>query len=145
MLAAGLKSLGWLMDIQTGPEGVFAPIGTNGYYTRNEPRSQFDQQPIEAWCSLSACLSAAKATDNPLWKDEAQRAFHWFLGKNMLGQAVYDRTTGGCHDGLHARRVNRNQGAESTLSFLCALSEMREANRSQLQSPVLGVHEVKQI
>jgi hypothetical protein len=35
--------------------------------------------------------------------------------------------TGGCRDGLHPDRINENQGAESTLSFLMALLEMREA------------------
>jgi hypothetical protein len=38
---------------------------------------------------------------------------------------VYDSNSGGCHDGLHADRVNQNQGAESTLAFLLALVEMR--------------------
>ena len=38
------------------------------------------------------------------------------------------RTTGGCRDGLHPDRVNENQGAESTLSFLMALLEMQGAN-----------------
>ena len=36
-------------------------------------------------------------------------------------------TTGGCKDGLHPDRVNENQGAESTLSFLMALLEMQRA------------------
>ena len=31
---------------------------------------------------------------------------------------------GGCRDGLHEARVNYNQGAESTLSFLLALAEI---------------------
>jgi hypothetical protein len=47
------------------------------------------------------------------------------LGSNALRLPVYDATTGGCRDGLHENRVNRNQGAESTLSFLIALAEMR--------------------
>jgi hypothetical protein len=38
---------------------------------------------------------------------------------------LYDATTGGCRDGLHPERVNENQGAESTLSFLMALLEMQ--------------------
>jgi len=40
---------------------------------------------------------------------------------------LYDATTGGCRDGLHPDRINENQGAESTLSFLMALLEMHEA------------------
>jgi hypothetical protein len=43
-----------------------------------------------------------------------------------LQRPVYDDSTGGCRDGLHAERVNENQGAESTLSFQLALLEMRD-------------------
>jgi hypothetical protein len=53
-----------------------------------------------------------------------RRAFNWFLGENDLRVSLYDPTTGGCRDGLHADRCNENQGAESTLSFLLALTEM---------------------
>jgi hypothetical protein len=58
-----------------------------------------------------------------------RQAFDWFLGQNLLQQSLYDPSTGGCRDGLHADRANENQGAESTLSFLLALSEMRSAER----------------
>ena len=37
---------------------------------------------------------------------------------------MYDPGTGGCCDGLQEDRLNRNQGAESTLAFLLALAEM---------------------
>jgi hypothetical protein len=58
---------------------------------------------------------------------EAQRVFSWFLGKNDLRVPLYDEITGGCRDGLHPDRINENQGAESTLSFLMALLEMQAA------------------
>jgi hypothetical protein len=53
--------------------------------------------------------------------------FGWFLGRNDLQVPIYDATTGGCRDGLHPDRINENQGAESTLSFLMALLEMEAA------------------
>ena len=59
--------------------------------------------------------------------EHSARAFDWFLGQNVLQQWLYDPSTGGCRDGLHADRVNRNQGAEATLSFPLALCEMRAA------------------
>jgi len=46
---------------------------------------------------------------------------------------LYDATTGGCKDGLHPDRINENQGAESTLSFLMALLEMHEAKVTNSQ------------
>jgi hypothetical protein len=124
---AGLESLKWLMGVQSGAGGVFAPIGTNGFYPRGGERSLYDQQPIEAAASVSACLCALRATRDPKWLVQAHWAFRWFLGENLLGLPLFDKATGGCHDGLHEKRVNKNQGAESTLSFLCALSELRDA------------------
>ena len=66
-------------------------------------------------------------TEESHWLEEARRVFRWFLGKNDLQVPLYDASTGGCRDGLHPDRVNENQGAESTLSFLMALLEMQAA------------------
>jgi len=46
------------------------------------------------------------------------------LGHNDVGHGLYDHGTGGCRDGLHATRVNDNQGAESTLAWLHSLLQM---------------------
>ena len=94
------------------------------------PRATFDQQPIEAHAQVSACLEAYRASGNARYLTEANRAFEWFLGENDLGLPLYDPHTGGCYDGLHPDRVNRNQGAESSLAFLLSLLELRlEARR----------------
>jgi glycosyltransferase involved in cell wall biosynthesis len=129
MVAVGLRSLEWLMSLQISKEGYFAPIGSNGFYVRGQPRAAFDQQPVEASAMISACLEAFRLTDDERWAAHARRAFSWYLGQNQLQQALYDPTTGGCRDGLHEGSVNENQGAESTLSFLLALLEMRAADR----------------
>jgi hypothetical protein len=100
------------------------PIGSDGFYRRGGPRARFDQQPIEAQATVSACVEAFEATGEVFWRDEARRAFEWFLGRNDLDQPLYNPSSGGCYDGLHFDRVNLNQGAESTLAFLLALEEM---------------------
>ena len=120
----GLQTLRWLVAVQTR-DGHFRPIGCNGFYRRGGARARFDQQPIEAHATVSACLEAFGATGIRFWLDEARLAFEWFLGRNDLGQELYDPGTGGCCDGLQEDRVNRNQGAESTLAFLLALAEMQ--------------------
>jgi hypothetical protein len=125
MLELGLKTLRWLIKIQTSDAGAFRPIGSNGFYSRGGQRAIFDQQPIEAQATISACIEAYHATGDMFWVAEAQRAFEWFLGRNDLGLALYDSTTGGCRDGLHVDRLSQNQGAESTLAFLIALAEKR--------------------
>ena len=78
---------------------------------------------------IAACLEASRLTGNERWTEHAGRAFNWFLGQNTLRQSLYDDSTGGCRDGLHEDRVNENQGAESTLSYLLALLEMRAVDR----------------
>lgn len=127
MVAVGLRTLDWLVEVQCTSAGYFAPIGSNGFYPRGGPKAEFDQQPIEACAMVSACLDAARVTGDARWNEPAGRAFRWFLGQNRLQQALYDAASGGCRDGLHADRVNENQGAESTLSYLIALLEMRSA------------------
>lgn len=135
MAQVAQESLQWLADIQTSPKGAFTPIGSNGFYRRGGEKAHFDQQPIEAGAMVSACLEAYRMTGEHSWYQEAQRAFGWFLGHNDLGLAVYDSTTGGCRDGLHPDRLNQNQGAESTLAFLLALSEMRLSKPLSLVTP----------
>ncbi len=97
----GLKTLRWLVKIQTTDSGSFRPIGSNGFYPRGYERAIFDQQPIEAQATISACIEAYHATGDMFWVTEARRAFEWFLGRNDLGLALYDPGTGGCRDGLH--------------------------------------------
>jgi glycosyltransferase involved in cell wall biosynthesis len=126
MLAAGLESLDWLMSKQRcETKGHFVPIGSQGFHHKGGEKARFDQQPVESGATVSACLQAFRATTDTRWLKDAWSAFNWFLGDNDLQIVLYDSSTGGCRDGLHPDRVNENQGAESTLSFLMALLEMR--------------------
>jgi hypothetical protein len=133
MLELGLKTLRWLVKIQTSEAGAFRPIGSNGFFSRGKVRALFDQQPIEAQATVSACIEAYQATSDTFWVAEARRAFEWFLGRNDLGLALYDPGTGGCRDGLHMDRLSQNQGAESTVAFLLALTE-KQALQNTLAS-----------
>jgi len=131
MVSAGLEALDWLVTIQRCEvKGHFVPIGSQGFYSKKTEKARFDQQPVEACAVVAACLQAYRATGKGRWRKEAWSAFNWFLGDNDLQIALYDATTGGCRDGLHPDRANENQGAESTLSFLMALLEMRKLEES---------------
>jgi len=138
MTATGLRSLEWLMTIQRTPDGYFAPIGTEGFFERGMKAAVFDQQPVDACATVSACMHAFRATGDHRWAEHARSAFTWFLGQNQLQQPLYDPLSGGCRDALHADRVNENEGAESTLSFLLALMDMRadEVRWNAMQIPV---------
>jgi len=134
MISAGLESLDWLLTVQhCDIKRHFVPIGSQGFYHQDGEKARFDQQPLEAAGAISACLQAYKVTGDGRWRDEAWSAFNWFLGDNDLQQPLYDSATGGCRDGLHPDRANENQGAESTLSFLMALLEMRSLQEPELK------------
>jgi hypothetical protein len=135
MIAAGARSLQWLADTQCSDEDYFTPIGSNGFYARGGAVAAFDQQPVEACAMVSACLDALRVTGDRRWAAHARRAFRWFLGENYLQKPLYDASTGGCRDGLHADRANENQGAEATLSFLLALCDMHSAERADRTIP----------
>ncbi len=127
MKAVGLRSLEWLVSVQSLKEGDYSPIGSNGFYERGKEKAEFDQQPIDAWAMVSACLEARRLTNDERWLRYARRSFGWFLGQNHAQRSLYDAATGGCRDGLHPDRMNENQGAESTLAFQLALLEMRSS------------------
>jgi hypothetical protein len=128
MIEVGMDSLKWLVAEQHyDDDEILVPIGSSGFYAEGQEKARFDQQPVEACATVSACLEVYKLTEESQWRDAAWRAFRWFLGKNDLQVSLYDASTGGCRDGLHPDRVNENQGAESTLSFLMALLEMQAA------------------
>ncbi len=130
-LEAGLRSLRWLMTMQATPSGLFRPVGTAGFGDRRQPPKDFDQQPLEATATISACLAAWRADDDDAWRDEAVRAFAWFLGGNDLSVPLVDLDTGSCRDGLHHDRPNENRGGESVVSYLLGLAEMRRLDSAR--------------
>jgi hypothetical protein len=124
MVDTGLRSLDWLIDAQTSPEGHLSPVG-NEWWPRGGEKSRFDQQPIEATALLLAAESAFAVTGSARYAAAMERSYAWFLGANDLGLYVADPARGACCDGLEATGVNRNEGAESTLMWLIAAEHVR--------------------
>jgi len=129
MYNTGIKSLKWLLKVQTAPDGHLSVIGNNGWLDKGGSRSMFDQQPIEVKSLISACLATYVETSDKKWLDESERCLSWFLGQNDLGIPMCDYKTGGCSDGLECQGVNGNQGAESTLAWIISLISMHKARK----------------
>ena len=127
MVSAGLGALDWLVETQHRCEinGHFVPIGSQGFYRKGGEKARFDQQPIEAAGAVSACLKPIASPVTAAGGEKPGRPSTGFLATTICNLPLYDSVTGGCRDGLHPDRANENQGAESTLSFLMALLEMR--------------------
>ena len=125
MIEAGMSALRWLVEVQTAENGHFRPVGSESFGDLRVPPRPFDQQPLEATATVSACLAALRATGDASWRTEAERAFDWFTGRNDLRIPLIDEDTGSCRDGLHRDRANENRGAESLLAWLMSAAEMR--------------------
>ena len=138
MVDMGLRSLKWLLSIQT-EDNHFVPIGNNGWYKKEGTKARFDQQPVEANAMIEACVEAFNITRDKTWIDNAVMCFNWFLGHNDLNLPLYDPKTGGCRDGLMADGINQNEGAESTLAWLLSLMTLQKIYADeilkQLSSP----------
>ncbi|MDH4440169.1 MAG: glycosyltransferase family 4 protein [Rhizobium sp.] len=143
LVDTGLETLRWLMTQQTGANGQFRPIGTDGFFDRGEAPKLFDQQPVEATATISACLAAHAATADKFWVEASLRTFNWFTGSNDHGVSLIDPETGSCRDGLHPDRPNENRGAESVLCYLISCAEI--GGTARLLRPVLQPSELRQL
>ncbi|MBV6459308.1 MAG: D-inositol-3-phosphate glycosyltransferase [Fimbriimonadaceae bacterium] len=130
LLDKGLVALDWLCDIQSTPIGTFRPIGSDSFYSRGCQRCNFDQQPLEAWTVIEACLAAYHATQDERWLVSGGSAYQWYHGRNDLEVSMVDPETGGCYDGLTPYGPNRNQGAEAVISLVGAKTALALANVS---------------
>ncbi len=98
-------------------DGVLRPIGNQGWCNREGIPAQFDQQGIDAMAMVLFYRKAFELMHEQKYLHRMHKSYQWFLGANDLGLSLYDPSTGGCADGLHADGINLNQGAESTLAY----------------------------
>ena len=121
------------MAFQTNTQmvnGKFVPIGNNGWYKRGGERAFYDQQPLEACAMAEASIDAFYATKDKNYLKIADTAFQWFLGKNTNKAMMYNPVTSGCFDGITPGKINLNQGAESSISYLMARLKLEEVKQN---------------
>ena len=122
MFQKGLKTLQWLIDVQTNPEtGYLSLIGNEGWYKKSGVKAHYDQQSVDAAALADACYQAFVLTGDEEWLRKMEWAFNWFFGSNDVRQSLYDFSSGACYDGLQPGGVNRNQGGESLVCLLLTL------------------------
>ncbi len=118
---AGLSSLAFCERV-TIEDGIYVPIGNDGWYHRDGRRARYAQQPLEAYAMVDAELAAFDLTGDARHYTNAELAMEWYHGKNSRG--IEMAQGGGCYDGLEEGTVNYNMGAESTLAFLAAAAAL---------------------
>jgi hypothetical protein len=129
LLGLGSDTLDWLLEALVDEEGRFHPVGNRGWWPHLGPPARFDQQPIEAGSLAAVADLAHELTGDHRYLDVADAAYGWFIGRNDLGLSVALPSRGACQDGLGPGRVNRNQGAESTLVWLMTVEHLRAMRR----------------
>ena len=134
----GFETLDFLAQV-TVTDGMFDPVGNEGWYRRGSPRARFGQQPIEAAYTIEAAVCAAAMSRGERaerYRALARSAAAWFFGRNRLGATLYDPASGVCADGLDAGGASRNSGAESTITTLLGLITAEEAGLGRSRVPV---------
>ena len=129
---AGLVTLAFYESV-TIENGIFVPIGNQGWYERGGPRARFAQQPLEAVSLVDAELAALDATGDTAHLAIAELGLAWYYGKNSVGVTLA-LPNGGCADGLEEEGANRNAGAESTLALLAAAYSMAQRRPQTLRA-----------
>ncbi len=99
-------------------DGYLSIIGNKQWYVKDETRSMFAQQPIDAQAMVLMYHQAFILTGERSFLKNLFTSFMWFLGENDLRMSLFDFETKGCCDGFENYGVNRNQGAESSLAYL---------------------------
>jgi hypothetical protein len=124
-LRIAINSLDFLIETNM-TDNIFTPIGTNGWYIKGGEKALYDQQPIEVSCMVEAVTLAYVITGEERYKKTAKAAFEWFFGKNTKNVILIDSKNGTCYDGITPSGLNRNQGAESSLSYYLAYLTLLE-------------------
>jgi hypothetical protein len=130
-LEAGLEALAFYETVAI-VDGIFVPIGNEGWYPRGGNRAIYSQQPLDATAMIDAELAAFDATEDATHLANAELGLAWFYGKNSRGETIAHG--GGCFDGLDEHAVNRNMGAESTLALLSGAYTMAERQTRTLRA-----------
>lgn len=126
-IATGLRTFSFYTSV-TIENGVYVPIGNEGWYFRGGPRARYAQQPLEAAALVDAAAAATEAGGDPAHRAAMLVGLEWFHGRNSRSVSLV--RGGGCADGLEERGASENMGAESTLAYLssaCAVAARRKA------------------
>ena len=132
----GLATLDFLTEIQWKGD-FFDMVGNDGWYSYNGEKPIFDQQPIEAGYLTQAYVSAYEIVRERKYLELAKYSFEYFLGRNRLRAVMYDYSTGAVCDGLNRDGMNCNQGAESVICFLMALSSLNKRMKKAFSTTLL--------
>ncbi len=112
--------------------GRLSLIGNNPWFYKGGEKHPYGQQPTNAMAMVMMFAQAYKVTQDERYFVRMQTSFTWFMGNNDLFIPLFDEETGACNDGLEKFGVNRNQGAESNISYNMACLTVLETYRNRV-------------
>lgn len=112
----GVTIFRWFERLCTS-RGHYRFPGHRGLRPGADLRLSGDEQPLEAAAMADAAMALRLVTGDAAAILMVERAWSWFNGNNRLGQKLGSVETGASRDALCELDVNRNCGAESTISF----------------------------
>lgn len=115
-------------------KGHLSLIGNENWWAKNEKKSQFAQQPIDAMAMVVLYDHAFRATYDLSYIEKITTCHQWFYGLNDLNMPLYNECTQGCNDGIEEYEINHNQGAESILAFLISENIYLKYNKNALKN-----------
>lgn len=113
------ESFDFLLSQIFTKEGIRV-VPNDGWLLKGKERKGYGEQPIDVASAVMVLTTFYNEFHTPAYLSLRISAFNWFLGRNHLGQIMYNPATGGCYDGLEEHNVNLNQGSESTVCYLLA-------------------------
>ncbi len=116
LIADGVAMFRWFERLCTS-RGYYRFPGHLGLCPGADLHLSGDEQPLEAAALADAAMAMHLVTDDPTAIMMVERAWSWFNGNNRLGRRLGSVETGAGCDALCEFDVNRNCGAESTISF----------------------------
>lgn len=137
------ESMNFLVDT-TMKSGHLSIIGNEEWYIKDETRSVFAQQPVDAMGMVLMLRQAYNITGNKSYLTKLVKSFKWFLGENDLRISLYNHDTQGCSDGIESYGVNQNQGAESTIAYLVSYLSVLQAHEDYYRKEKRILKQVKE-
>ena len=121
------ESMNFLVD-HTMKDGYLSIIGNEKWFKKDEKRSVFAQQPVDAMGMVLMFRQAYNITGKRSYLTKLFKSFKWFLGENDLRISLYNHDTQGSCDGIESYGINQNQGAESTIAYLISYLNVLKAH-----------------
>ncbi|MFP4041529.1 MAG: glycosyltransferase family 4 protein [Bacteroidales bacterium] len=109
----------------------YTPVGNKKWYSPGREFPKFNQQSSEAMGMILLYYQAYKQFRKKRYLHSLFNTYLWYLGENDHGIPLYDHESGGCYDGLIYKGVNKNQGADSTLSYLISHLTVLQAHEKE--------------